>query len=81
MEVGTMIISAKLIKNPRKERDCDNCRRVITGSQLRLYGSAETGDKPYILFVHPFPKSENFTCYHMDRSDPKIQKALEKRRK
>ena len=71
-----MIISAKLIKNPRNERDCDNCGRAITGSHLRLYGSAHTGDKPYVLFVHPFPEQENSTCYHMDRTDTKIQKAL-----
>ena len=70
-----MIISAKLIKHPRVQRCCDNCLSSIDGSVLRLYGAAEYGDKPYVLYVHPFPK-KNTPCYHMDRNDPKILNAL-----
>ena len=48
-----MIISAKIIKRPRKERICDSCYRPIVGEQLRLYGCAEQGDKPYPVYLHP----------------------------
>ena len=47
-----MIISAKIIKRPRKERICDSCYRPIAGEQLRLYGCAEVGDKPYPVYLH-----------------------------
>jgi hypothetical protein len=48
-----MIISAKIIKNPRKIRDCASCNKAILGEQLRLYGAAHTCDQPYVLYVHP----------------------------
>ena len=47
-----MIISAKIIRRPRKERICDSCYRPIVGEQLRLYGCAEQGDKPYPVYLH-----------------------------
>jgi hypothetical protein len=48
-----MIISAIIIKRPRKERICDSCYHPIVGEQLRLYGCAEQGDKPYPVYLHP----------------------------
>jgi len=48
-----MIISAVIIKRPRKQRDCDNCHRPIVGEVLRLYGMAEIGDRPYAVYLHP----------------------------
>lgn len=48
-----MIISAVIIKRPRKERICDSCYRPIVGKVLRLYGMAEIGDKPYPVYLHP----------------------------
>lgn len=52
-----MIISAKLIQDPSKFRACEVCGETIIGKQLRLYGEAKPGDKPYVIFVHP-------SCYH-----------------
>lgn len=48
------VISANRILKPRKQRLCDNdiCRRLMTGTQIRLYGYAELGDKPYVLYCH-----------------------------
>ena len=52
-----MIISARIIKKPRKVRKCEchlcNGGKIIEGEQVRLYGYAETGDKPYVLYVCP----------------------------
>lgn len=48
-----MIISAVIIKHPRKQRNCDNCHRPIVGEVLRLYGMADVGDKPYAVYLHP----------------------------
>ena len=46
-----MIISADTIVNPRKSRDCDNCGELMIGSQIRLYGTANHIDKPYVLHL------------------------------
>ena len=62
-----MIIQARLITRPRRTRYCAHCRRLITGAVLRLYGCGETGDPPYVLWLHP-------ACNQDD--DPKIQAAL-----
>ena len=70
-----MIISAKLIKNPRKIRFCDECEQPIIGPVLRLYGSAFDGDPPHVLYVHPHQ------CIYCERKDPKIQKALNPERR
>lgn len=48
-----MVISKQLIKKPQKRRVCEKCRQVISGSQLRLYGRADSLDKPYVIYVHP----------------------------
>ena len=45
-----MIISAKVIKKPRKKRRCESCGGWIDGEQVRLYGCAERGDKPYAVY-------------------------------
>jgi hypothetical protein len=48
-----MIISAAVIKRPRKQRNCHNCHKPIIGETLRLYGMAD-GDKfPYAVYLHP----------------------------
>lgn len=48
-----MIISATVIRKPRRNRRCEFCSKFI-GPQptLRLYGAAETGDEPYPLWFH-----------------------------
>jgi len=48
-----MIISAKIIQRPRKQRKCDNCFKPIVGETLRLYGMADVGDNPYVVYLHP----------------------------
>jgi hypothetical protein len=50
---GGMIISASIIYKPRTIRRCESCRKEITGSTLRLYGSAGGGDPPYVIYIHP----------------------------
>lgn len=62
-----MIISAVLVKKPRRLRTCDLCWQTISGPVLRLYGAAQQGDKPYVLFLHPDCCGEKH---------PKIEKAL-----
>ena len=47
-----MIISAKIIKNPRKIRRCAGCGKKINGTTMRLYGAAEHGDPPYTVYFH-----------------------------
>lgn len=65
-----MIISAKIIKNPRTERICEcylcNGGKVIEGEQVRLYGCAETGDKPFVMYA----------CLASTKDNPDIQEAL-----
>lgn len=47
------ILSLKII-HPRKIRRCNVCNEYIApgGEVIRLYGMAEVGDKPYVVFVH-----------------------------
>jgi len=45
-----MIISANVIKNPRKNRYCENCGELIDGEHVRIYGCAEKGDTPYVIY-------------------------------
>ena len=47
-----MIISAKVIKQPRWSRCCTHCGRDIFGPQLKLYGMAHYGEKPHNLYLH-----------------------------
>ena len=64
-----MIISARLILKPRADyHRCGQCRYSISGPKLRLFGYAETGDPPYVIYVHPG---------HTWDPDPKITAALE----
>jgi hypothetical protein len=60
-----MIISAKII-TPRSFRRCCWCGGIITRSALRLYGAAERGDPPYVVYMHPSCTQDN---------DPKIVRA------
>ena len=66
-----MILSAKLIRRPRKNRQCTVCDRMIGCNPLiQLYGAAERDDKPYPLWLH-------ITCAQAwTGSDPKITAAL-----
>lgn len=63
-----MIISAKVVKSPRWSRRCGKCDRDILGPQLKLYGYAHYGEKPYNLYLH-------LDCG--DISEIKIRQALE----
>ncbi len=65
-----MIISAKVIRRNRKQRPCGHCSRIIIPGDpaLRLYGAAETGDKPWAMYLHP-------NCC-TDKLDAKIKAAL-----
>lgn len=46
-----MIISKTIIKHPRKQRKCEVCGRIIDENVVRMYGYAETGDKPYVIYT------------------------------
>ena len=67
-----MLISAKIIKNPHKRWTCDECEHLIIGPVLRLYGAAHSGEKPYVLRLHP-------DCIHVDwkKREPKLVVAME----
>jgi len=69
-------ISAKVIVKPRRQRYCDECHRRVEGPILRLYGSAETGDLPWVMWFH-------IECIHipyradLTREQNKIKNAIE----
>lgn len=67
-----MILSARLIQKPREIRDCGECGCLIDGKQLRLYGMAEYGDKPFTLYYHPY------ACTDMPSpmDNPKVKEKL-----
>lgn len=69
-----MIISATVIRKPRRNRRCGICREFI-GPQptLRLYGADETGDRPYPLWFHVTCANEWAT-----RFESKISAAMAK---
>lgn len=48
-----MILSARVVRKPRKPHDCGRCGARIRSIAVKLYGMAETGDKPYTLYYHP----------------------------
>jgi len=66
-----MIISARIVK-PRKIRRCENCGGMIVTEAMRLYGAAEYGDPPYVVWEHVECAAR---C-----SNTKIQKAFEQSR-
>ena len=47
-----MIISARVVKNPQWVRSCSHCEKDILGPQLKLYGYAHYGEKPYNIYQH-----------------------------
>lgn len=67
-----MIISAKIIRKSRKPRYCATCRQIIQGETLRLYGMADAGDPPYVVYLHSICGIREGV-----KKDPKILKALE----
>ncbi len=67
-----MLISAKIIKNPRKKWRCDGCTKVIEGELLRIYGSAHSGEMPLVARIHPDCVSEVWR-----KTEPKLVMALE----
>jgi len=48
------VIGRLLIKKPRTPRMCSCCGRPMAAGvpQLRLYGAAEPGDRPYTIYTH-----------------------------
>lgn len=48
-----MILSAKVVKKPRKTRYCGRCGKAVGGAAIVLYGAGDTGDKPGTLYFHP----------------------------
>lgn len=60
-----MVISAKAVRKPRRAYVCGDCRQVIDGPHLYLYGMAHTGEKPYALRLHT-------SCILMPENDKKI---------
>ena len=64
-----MIISAKVVKHPKWSRICEHCERDILGPQLKLYGAADKGEKPFNIYQH-------LDCGFGD-PDLKIERALE----
>lgn len=51
-----MLIALKIIEKPRKQRRCASLicdHKLITGKQVRIFGAAEQGDKPYAMYTHP----------------------------
>jgi hypothetical protein len=63
-----VIISANVVRT-RKPRRCWNCSHLITTLAIRLYGHAEDGNPPYVVWSHP-------ECVS-DVNNPKIAKVLE----
>ena len=47
-----MTISKSIIKKPRKQRTCAECGQNIEGETVRVYGCAEVGDPPFVLYFH-----------------------------
>lgn len=64
------IISAKVIRNPRKIRTCEGYHHAVIMSKphVRLYGSAFYGDPPYVIYICLKCAAES--------DDPKIIEAL-----
>lgn len=67
-----MVISARRVR-PRKDSRhvCAECEKLLGQSAIRLYGRAEPGDRPYVIYLHE-------ACIHVDYAtrEPKIGRAL-----
>jgi len=48
-----MIISASIVVMGRRLYKCETCGKTIFASHVRLYGSAEQGDPPFVVRIHP----------------------------
>ena len=46
-----MIISAELVRRPRKLRRCETCGAAMLTDSVRLYGAAYRGDPPYRIYI------------------------------
>jgi hypothetical protein len=46
-----MIISAAIIKNPRRLRWCATCNLPARFNPMRLYGAANRGEPPYVIHL------------------------------
>lgn len=67
-------LQARYVGSPRKRFRCDWCERMIAGSHLYLYGSAEVYEEPYAVRFH-------LHCIDSpNHTDPKIKAALQKAR-
>jgi hypothetical protein len=65
------VISVRRIKNPRTDRICCECRKVIPSgtAQIRVYGYAERGDTPYHLYIHENCVDSGEVKYHLGKLD------------
>lgn len=70
-EGSGMIISAKIIRSPRKLRGCNTCHRAMHEAQVRLYGAAHESDPPYVIYE----------CISCAWESPDVVKALNKNSK
>lgn len=48
---GLIVVS--VIRLPRRVRRCERCHGLIAGPQVRLFGTACSGDPPTTLYLHP----------------------------
>jgi len=62
-----MIISASIVKKPRKIRRCDICGALINGSQMRIYKESKYNNPPYMVYIHP-------ECNHSQEAKLKVEK-------
>lgn len=46
-----MIISAWIIKRPRRLRWCATCHLPARFNPMRLYGCANRGEPPYVIYL------------------------------
>jgi hypothetical protein len=66
-------LSARYVKRPRKHYYCEWCEKVIDGPYIRLYGMADTHERPWTLRLHP----TEHCCPNLG-GDTKIAAALAK---
>ena len=62
-------ISATIVRKPRARRRCECCGSKIDGPHVRAFGSAETGDPPYVVRVC-------LPCARRDRANSRIVAAV-----
>lgn len=63
-----MIISAWIVRNPRRIRKCATCDKWMHNSQVRTYGCGDEHDPKYVLYV----------CILCAEKSPEIVKALDR---